>query len=62
MVVLLCHVYCTIIQQFYDYRVIQYASKFISWLLEQEGIGNDVITRVKGLESSISTARKCGCG
>ena len=43
-------------------RIIQYASKFISWLLEQEGLSDELIARVKTLESSVSTARKCGLG
>lgn len=39
-------------------RVIQYGSKFISWLLQQEGVSDEVVVRVRTLESSISTARK----
>ena len=40
-------------------RVVQYGSKFVYWVLEQGGLSEDLISKLKSLESSISTARKC---
>ena len=39
-------------------RLVQYGSKFVSWLLEQEGLGPELVRKLRELESSISTARK----
>lgn len=40
-------------------RIVQYGSKFVYWVLEQESLSPQLITKLKALESSISTARKC---
>lgn len=40
-------------------RLVQYGSKLVYWLLEQKGLSPGLIERLKNLESSISTARKC---
>lgn len=40
-------------------RVVQYGSKFVYWVLEQESLSPNLISKLKNLESSISTARKC---
>lgn len=40
-------------------RLVQYGSKFIYWLLEQKSLSPELIKKLKSLESSISTARKC---
>ena len=40
-------------------RLVQYGSKFISWLLEQGTLTPDLIKKLRELESFISTARKC---
>lgn len=39
-------------------RLVQYGSKFVYWVLEQESLSPELVTRLKALESSISTARK----
>jgi hypothetical protein len=39
-------------------RVVQYGAKLVGWLLEQEGISDELRLKVKGLESSISMGRK----
>lgn len=40
-------------------RVVQYGSKFVYWVLEQESLSPELVDKLKSLESSISTARKC---
>ncbi len=40
-------------------RVVQYGCKFIYWVLEQGSVSPELISKLKDLESSISTARKC---
>ena len=40
-------------------RTVQYGAKLVSWLMEQQNVDNSTLQRVKRLESSISTARKC---
>lgn len=40
-------------------RVVQYGSKFVYWVLEL-GVGSpELVSKLKALEASISTARKC---
>ena len=39
-------------------RVVQYGSKFVSWLLEQESLSPQLVDKLRSLETSISTARK----
>lgn len=39
-------------------RVVQYGSKFLYWVLEQESLSPGLIAKLKNLETSISTARK----
>ena len=43
-------------------RVVQYGSKFLYWILEQEALSPELIAKLKALESSISIARKCKQG
>ena len=40
------------------YRLLQYASKFLSWALERRTSGLELAAKLKQLETSISTARK----
>lgn len=40
-------------------RVVQYGSKFVYWVLEQGGVSQELVARLRALEGSISTARKC---
>ena len=40
------------------YRLVQYGSKFVSWLLEHGSLSPELINRLRDLESFISTARK----
>lgn len=40
-------------------RLVQYGSKFVSWLLELESLSPDLVARLRSLENAISTARKC---
>ena len=40
--------------------MVQYGSKFVSWVLEQkEAVSPDVVLKIRDLEATISTARKC---
>ncbi len=41
------------------YRLVQYGTKFIHWALESKKLSPELVTKLRGLESSISTARKC---
>ena len=38
--------------------MVQYGSKFVSWVLEQEEVSSAVVQKIRDLEASISTARK----
>lgn len=38
--------------------MVQYGSKFVSWVLELESVSPAVVKKIRDLESSISTARK----
>jgi peroxin-11B len=40
-------------------RVVQYGSKFLYWVLECGTLSPELVSKLKALESSISTARKC---
>ena len=40
-------------------RIIQYSSKFVSWAMIQRGLSEDLVDKIKALERSVSTARKC---
>lgn len=40
-------------------RVVQYGSKFVYWVLEQNAASSELVKKLKDLESSISLARKC---
>lgn len=40
-------------------RVVQYGSKFVYWVLEQGAGSPELVSKLKALEGSISTARKC---
>lgn len=40
-------------------RIVQYGSKFVYWVLEQGSLSPQLIIKLKALERSISTARKC---
>ena len=39
-------------------RLVQYGSRFVSWLLEQRSLSPELIKKLRDLESFISTARK----
>ncbi len=41
------------------YRLVQYGTKFLHWALDSKDLSPELVTKLRGLESSISTARKC---
>ena len=50
--------FCTICFA-YLCRIVQYSSKFVAWAMVQRGLSEDLVDKIKALERSVSTARKC---
>jgi len=44
---------------YWSTRLVQYGSRFVYWVMEQEGVSPEMVKKLRELESSISTARKC---
>lgn len=42
-------------------RLVQYGSKLLSWLLEVEALRPELVSKLRELETAISTARKREC-
>ncbi len=53
------HSYFFTIYFAYLCRIVQYSSKFVAWAMVQRGLSEDLVDKIKALERSVSTARKC---